>query len=43
MLSFDNSPLLPKFVLGNPLIQPAIICSKLTMETLKQGVKYVQS
>ena len=23
--------------------QPAIKCSKLTMETLKQGVKYVQS
>ena len=23
--------------------QPAITCSKLTIETLKQGVKYVQS
>ena len=23
--------------------QPAFICSKLTIETLKQGVKYVQS
>ena len=23
--------------------QPAITCSKLTTETLKQGVKYVQS
>ena len=23
--------------------QPAITCSKLTMETLEQGVKYVQS
>ena len=23
--------------------QPAIICSKLTIETLEQGVKYVQS
>ena len=26
-----------------PLTQPAITCSKLTVETLKQGVKYVQS
>ena len=25
------------------LTQPAIICSKLTKETLEQGVKYVQS
>ena len=25
------------------LTQPAIICSKLTIETLEQGVKYVQS
>ena len=25
------------------LIQPAITCSKLTIETLEQGVKYVQS
>ena len=24
-------------------IQPAITCSKLTIETLEQGVKYVQS
>ena len=23
--------------------QPAIICSKLTIETVEQGVKYVQS
>ena len=23
--------------------QPAVICSKLTIETLQQGVKYVQS
>ena len=43
MLSFGNSPLHPKIVLGNPLIQPAIICSKLTIETLEQGVKYVQN
>ena len=27
-----------------PLVpQPAIACSKLTIETLEQGVKYVQS
>ena len=25
------------------LSQPAITCSKLTIETLEQGVKYVQS
>ena len=25
------------------LTQPAITCSKLTIETLEQGVKYVQS
>ena len=24
-------------------IQPAVTCSKLTIETLEQGVKYVQS
>ena len=27
----------------NSLSQPAIACSKLTIETLEQGVKYVQS
>ena len=26
-----------------PSAQPAIACSKLTIETLEQGVKYVQS
>ena len=26
-----------------PTAQPAITCSKLTIETLEQGVKYVQS
>ena len=26
-----------------PPLQPAITCSKLTIETLEQGVKYVQS
>ena len=26
-----------------PLAQPASTCSKLTTETLEQGVKYVQS
>ena len=29
--------------LENILTQPAIACSKLTIETLEQGVKYVQS
>ena len=28
---------------GEALSQPAITCSKLTIETLEQGVKYVQS
>ena len=27
----------------NPSSQPAFTCSKLTIETLEQGVKYVQS
>ena len=27
----------------NSYTQPAITCSKLTIETLEQGVKYVQS
>ena len=27
----------------NPFAQPAFICPKLTIETLEQGVKYVQS
>ena len=30
-------------VLDLKLSQPAITCSKLTIETLEQGVKYVQS
>ena len=29
--------------LSQYLSQPAITCSKLTIETLEQGVKYVQS
>ena len=29
--------------LMNKTTQPAITCSKLTIETLEQGVKYVQS
>ena len=28
---------------GNNLVQPAITCSKLTIEALEQGVKYVQN
>ena len=31
------------FYLYLGLTQPAITCSKLTIETLEQGVKYVQS
>ena len=30
-------------VITNETTQPAIACSKLTIETLEQGVKYVQS
>ena len=29
--------------LKNKITKPAITCSKLTIETLEQGVKYVQS
>ena len=36
--SVFNGPLL-----ANETTQPAITCSKLTMETLEQGVKYVQA
>ena len=32
-----------KFKFMPKKIQPAITCSKLTVETLEQGVKYVQS
>ena len=32
-----------KVKLGGACTQPAIQCSKLTIETLEQGVKYVQS
>ena len=32
-----------KFIVKEQYTQPAITCSKLTIETLKQGVKYVQS
>ena len=28
---------------GLKLSQPAFVCSKLTIETLKQGVKYVEN
>ena len=28
--------------IGNAVAQPAFTCSKLTIETLEQGVKYVQ-
>ena len=35
--------LLCKGISENASTQPAITCSKLTIETLEQGVKYVQS
>ena len=31
------------FFLNKVISQPAITCSKLTIETIEQGVKYVQS
>ena len=31
------------FIYQTQITQPAITCSKLTIETLEQGVKYVQS
>ena len=31
------------YITSQALSQPAITCSKLTLETLEQGVKYVQS
>ena len=35
-INFEN-------LLSKPKGEPAITCSKLTIETLEQGVKYVQS
>ena len=32
-----------EYEISMTLTQPAITCSKLTIETLEQGVKYVQS
>ena len=32
-----------KYQYDNKTIQPAFTCPKLTIETLEQGVKYVQS
>ena len=34
---------LDEIYLSLPITQPATTCSKLTIETLEQGVKYVQS
>ena len=38
----DNHIFYQVFLLSN-ITQPAFTCSKLTIETLEQGVKYVQS
>ena len=46
MLSFFSKPAIFRFTpfWNEELItQPAITCSKLTIETLEQGVEYVQS
>ena len=37
------SYLLSRILLQSSSSQPAIACSKLTIETLEEGVKYVQS
>ena len=39
----DEISEMKKFKFMPKKIQPAITCSKLTIETLEQGVKYVQS
>ena len=38
----EGKKILP-FLTVNPDTQPTITCSKLTIETLEQGVKHVQS
>ena len=46
MKFFGNLRLQESHVTGHVapfLTQPAITCSKITIETLEQGVKYVQS
>ena len=49
-LQFNLSTILKKRIIISHVLscefhdtQPAITCSKLTIETLEQGVKYVQS
>ena len=39
----DEMPVFPHTLRVKGNSQPAITCSKLTIETLEQGVKYVQS
>ena len=38
-----NFILIQRLIMVMPNSQPAIICSKLTIETLEQGVKYIQT
>ena len=40
---FYNGVMAHMLQFGESTIQPAIACSKLTTETLEQGVKYVQT
>ena len=41
--SLELTPLYFYFTNARHKTQPAIACSKLTIETLEQGVKYIQS
>ena len=43
VLNVSTSPYTTYVLPINPPSEPAITCSKLTIETLEQGVKYVQS
>ena len=43
MILYLSHDLLRASAIGNMVTQPAFICSKLTIETLEQGVKHVQS
>ena len=40
---FINASLYLNILFHEGIAQPAFTCSKLTIETLEQGVKYVQS
>ena len=43
LLAFENTPGCSPEVQASISIHPVITCLKLTIETVEQGVKYVQS